>query len=879
TSVATARVFVLGSMGGIYIPSAFVCNNGEPFEVSASNVAGETGTFKLLNVNEQEVAGLNDLGNNTAMIDPALLIEGSYTVEYNYFDGVVHHLRKTFDLESVTTPMVLNLTDESYCQNITPFQLEADDENARFSGPGVAVTDNGYMFDPSGVNPGNIKIFCENVSEHGCSEGMETTVEILAAPQTQFTLNTQCIPSTGGQVSFDNLTPEKLSVESWVWDFGDPSSGEQNQSSNINPVHTYTSSGARSISLTATNFNGCAETALKETTIGAIPSADFTWISDCYLPGRATGFLDRSVITDSPDSQTLRWTFMDKEGTILDAAHSGSSADTLWYEFTGAEGYMVQLIAESEIGCTDSILREIDMRPTVVLTDEGYLEEFNQGDGQWVVKSEEGPTSWVLSEPDFSGFDAIAGDHAWHTQFPAGTVGYLEHSWVQSPCFDFSDIEKGMIQMNVMKSFVPNLNGAVLQYRDIVEEGWKIIGESTPGVNWYNVVNLINKPGGSGTAWGLEVFHPDQEWVRTAHDLNGLNGKTNVSFRIAIASTGAQGIGNQGFAFDDVFIGERTKHSVLEHFTNASTRESRLADNLIDSLSQRHSEDIIDIQYHTDFPGEDPMNDNNPFPANSRTFYYGIEEIPYAVLDGGILDAYRYDFPDLKSTPLLDEIALASLEVPPFGIHLSVDWMDTGLESAVTVTCTHGSFPENIQLYTVVFEKEVTVYKGLNGDTLFRNVVLDMLPDPTGSLLGKDWNQGDSVSRTYSWTYQPYMEDISDLGVVAFIQERETGKILQAEVSYRKWDVGIDEGHVLTSLNVFPNPVKDMLYVNLGRTSEATGMLRLVDMNGREVIAEQVPSGYQIYQMELGSLNRGIYILYWFEGGQFRGLAKIVKTE
>ena len=273
------------------------------------------------------------------------------------------------------------------------------------------------------------------------------------------------------------------------------------------------------------------------------------------------------------------------------------------------------------------------------------------------------------------------------------------------------------------------------------------------------------------------------------------------------------------------------------------------------------------------------MNDSNPFPANTRTFYYGIEQIPYAILDGGILDAYRYDFPDLKSTPLLDEVPLAPLEVPPFEIHLSVDWMDTGLESAVTVTCTHGPFPENIQLYTVVFEKEVTVYQGLNGDTLFRNVVLDMLPDPTGSLLGNDWNQGDSENRTYSWDYQPYVEDISDLGVVAFIQERETGKILQAAVSYRKWDVGIDEGHVLTSLNVFPNPVKDLLYVNLGRTSESTGMLRLVDMNGREVIAEQVPSGYQIYQMELGSLNRGIYILYWFEGGQFRGLTKIVKTE
>ena len=96
---------------------------------------------------------------------------------------------------------------------------------------------------------------------------------------------------------------------------------------------------------------------------------------------------------------------------------------------------------------------------------------------------------------------------------------------------------------------------------------------------------------------------------------------------------------------------------------------------------------MIDLQYHMDYPGYDPMNQNNPVPATARSFYYGIPEVPYAILDGGISDSYRYDFSDLKSTPVVDYIGLATLEIPKFDIDLSVNWMDESLEATTAVTC------------------------------------------------------------------------------------------------------------------------------------------------------------------------------------------------
>ena len=150
---------------------------------------------------------------------------------------------------------------------------------------------------------------------------------------------------------------------------------------------------------------------------------------------------------------------------------------------------------------------------------------------------------------------------------PTDIVDYRENSWIQSPCFDFSEVKRPFIQMEIMRSFIPEKSGAVLQYQDVIEDGWKTIGELTAGVSWYNSFDLEFEPGGSSIGWGLNVFNPDTEWVMASHDLNEVLGKSNVKFRIAIAA-GAQGsIDNQGFAFDNIYIAERSKLAVLEHFT------------------------------------------------------------------------------------------------------------------------------------------------------------------------------------------------------------------------------------------------------------------------------------------------------------------------
>ncbi len=880
-SVASKRVFVLGAQGDIFLPGKFVCDDSESFEVSAFNVAGVTGSFTLLNAGGQSVGGLTDHGDNSATVNPAALPAGTYTVVYEYFDQVTLYLRETFIVEAVPVPVITSPDEATFCQNSPPVSLEASVPGALFSGPGViGNASEGFIFDPAQARLGGNPITCTVMTENGCSRSTGMDVLVRFAPEVQFTLGDACISQEGENVTFSNQTGGKIMVASWDWDFGDPASGESNHSKAIDPVHFYREPGHRSISLTATTTEGCVAEYLLDTVIRHNPVADFTWISDCYFEGSGTKFINLTE-PGTASSDTMIWTFRSGTGEVLDEIGNRSISDTVSYLFADVDSFRVDLYAVNEGGCTDMASKEIVLRPTVQLKDQGYDEPFDESAGMWTVHAEDGVESWVWEVPEFNGYHQDESDRAWFTRLPSGIAGYLERSWVQSPCFDFSGTAHPLIKLDIMRSFVPNYYGAVLQYQDVREEGWKTVGEKTSGVEWYTGNQIVFQPGGSSVGWGMKVFQPDTAWVTAIHDLDTLAGNPGVSFRIALVTNGMQGIGNQGFAFNNLVITERSKRSVMEYFTNSGDENATYSDRLVDSLGSRYSEVMVDLQYHMDYPELDPMHENNPYPSNTRSFFYGIREVPYAVVDGGEVPAKRFNFSDLKSAPDAEYVKLLSLEIPSFDIDLSAEWLEDRCRINTLVTCEADHYQEYIQLYLVVFESSVTAYTGGNGDTQFRNVVLDMIPTPAGKLLGGDWEAGRTDTVANTWFYADYVEDVKDLGITAFVQDRITGRILQSAVTYFEKITGTDQKPVVEqrTLNVYPNPAKNSFFVNLGRTTEIAGRFDLLDMNGRIVLTEHVPPGYQICRIDIQHLDRGMYILRWHEPGRKPSFRKIVKSE
>lgn len=876
-SIDSAEVYVLGSDAAFLMQDSIVCSNDDPVTVTVLNLAGDPGSFRLLDSVDQPVQGLEDHGNNTATIDPSLLEPGGYRIEYQYnvIDDVI--LSKSFTLEPVTEPLILAPDIDAICQSSDPVQLSSNLGEAVFEGPGVTWnSQDGFYFYPGEAGEGMVSIICTSISDLGCRATTVKEVELLPAPEVTFGMSSACIPEGGEMVSFNNYTAGIEHVESWQWDFGDPSSGTENQSSLMEPTHFYQETGRKVITLTAVSHDGCSDTYTLDSLIDSKPQADFTWISDCVPDESGVKLVNKSH-SASGSIDTIIWRLSDHTGEMMYETGSASMQDTVALPLSTSGRYTIELYAVSHGGCEDEVSKELNLRSALQLDKEGFTETFDNTDGGWTVHAADGLKSWVWGIPDFSGYGQEPGDRAWYTQLPSGQQEYREHSWVVSPCFDFTGMERPLVRMNIMRSLVPVMNGAVLQYMDVLDEGWKTVGTGTPGIGWYNTTDILQQPGGSSEGWGLEVFDPDEDWVEVAHDLEQVSGSTNVTFRLALATNGRESLGNQGFAFDDFSIGERTKMTVLEHFTDYSDDSSRIADDLIDAIGKKYRKDVIDLQYHLSYHGLDPMNANNPDPASTRAFNYGVRYVPYTVLEGGGNEGLRFSLAELKENSMGDRLRMLTLEDPAFELELDIVWGESGLQAQTIVTCREERYENPIQLYLVVFETSVTGYSGRNGDSQFRNVVLDMLPYPAGKLLGNPWVKGKSEVRMDSWNHRPWVEDVNELAVAAFLQDRNTSQILQAVVRYR--DQTVDNHTPDTPEDqfvIFPNPAGDFLYATFSALQVPT-RLDLTDLSGRVIIETEVPSGTGTIKMDLQSLPGGIYLIRRTESGSVLGTEKLIK--
>ena len=871
--------------GGVVID--LICESSGTYQFIGTNPDDIPGTFALFEASTgNPVPGHiidTDLTDDMAILDPVGL-DGVYRVRYSYQLGeVTRSVSSLFTVSLLDDIEIQNLPD-SVCKNDPPYPLvpvpSLSDPGATytFSGPGVSGNQSvGYYYSPAStqVAEGWIQISLYYNASNGCQVSVNYSIYNSFVPTLNFSTTSSCIPSTGGLVQFDNLTSGKYAVESWSWNFGDPDSGPDNTSSEENPYHFYPRPGIWSVILNAETYDGCIASQGQNVVISDQPIVDFTWITDCFIRGEFISFLDRS---ESPYAtiDDLLWTFRTTSGGVLGQIASNSPEDTIRFPFTSINEYSVTLDVENDLGCGGSLTKIIALKPTYTLTTDGYLETFDDQPADWFVDSEDGTESWVIGEPNFTGFSPVAGDLAWYTDLPS-TPEYLEHSWVESPCFDLSALSIPLVQLDILKSFVPGTDGAVMQYQHRVSDGWHNLGVVDGGINWYNSYGIFNKPGGSSFGWGLSLFEPDETWVHAGYAIDVLEDIPHVKFRLAIGTGEAKPLGNQGFAFDNFRIGERVRNSVIEHFTNSASSEAIEADEIVEQFVSDYSNLVIDLQYHMDYPGEDPMNLNNPVPPSVRSFNYGVPSVPYAVLNGGAGPEYRYDFSNPSEQPDGEVLKSSSLDIPPFNLNLLADFLGNRLEGNIKVTCKEDDFDSNIQLYVVVIEQLVTAYTGADQTTSFRNVVLDILPSASGKLLGNVWGSGISKSLDFAWDYASYVEDVDDLILVAFIMDRDHDQILQSASLKYSPGTGFENSQVTEeTLAIYPNPAREYVYINFGADVEQKGQLKIVDLTGRSVMTSEVLPGFSIQKLEISSLSQGIYLVQWIESGVLKGGGKLV---
>jgi len=104
--------------------------------------------------------------------------------------------------------------------------------------------------------PGTYIVSLTVTDATGCSDEMIKTVSILSAPNVNFISPEQTCAAT----ALPFVADVSSNVVSYIWDFGDPASGNANSAQSQNVWHNYENVGSYNITLTGSDIYGCEDT-------------------------------------------------------------------------------------------------------------------------------------------------------------------------------------------------------------------------------------------------------------------------------------------------------------------------------------------------------------------------------------------------------------------------------------------------------------------------------------------------------------------------------------------------------------------------------------------------------------------------------------------
>ncbi len=598
--------------------------------------------------------------------------------------------------------------------------------------------------------------------------------------------------------------------------------------------------------------------------------ADFKWDNECFEGQSLVNFYDKSdgggAVLDSH-----RWTFFFPEEPVF------KSGDSIALTFDIMDTYPIEYIVGSENGCFDTINKDLILRPIIPVSDLPYEEDFAGGMSDWLdyAATEGGTNSWKFGRPQGEKFNAATGVKAWYTDVL--DVLEEEQSYVISPCYDFTGSKRPMIKMDIWRAF-SQFDGAVLQYTFDNGERWFEVGAIDDGIEWYNQYNIWGIPGGQGLGWSDKT---DANWVESRHKLDMLENKDVVRFRIAYGAPDGYPSERDGIAFDNIWIGERSKKVLVEHFTNAGDTLCKRINEEFNEVINTNLEDIIDIQYHMSYPGADTFYVLNPGTSDTREYYYSLPDIPYAFIDGGRngADAFILNYREEQNE--LDEmdltLTLAALADNLFQLDISTTVGNNSLSIDVDVKAVQDEEEKDLTLQVAVMERLIKDVVGENGETRFENVLRDMLPNAQGTSFNRSWTAGDQESLSFDWFYQDVF-DHEELRVVAFIQDDATKEVYQAEIDNPFSLVSIEDNETGSGnrMNIYPNPAYDKAIVSFGKPLQKSAALQLIDYTGRIVYMDRLNGGEQLINLSLEGFDSGLYVVRVYDDKDLLYTEKLV---
>jgi hypothetical protein len=857
---------------------AVICYRDTTFNVRVTGLPDGMSVSSFVNSRNsiKHIAGATDANYSVKAAGHGL---DTLTLSYN-LDGVGYWVSKVVNIDSLGVVQIQNLlAGDKICDNRAPFELFTSMPGGVFTGP-VA----GNYLDPTKATGETSLSYKYTNTRTGCSTSAMVPFSIIPAPQVAFLPRDVCIESNKDSTYFMNLTVSSDPIFEWTWTFAEVGAAPSNKKE---PAFLYKNGGIHAVSLNARTVSGCTVTKTSSIDLGIRPIADFIWKNDCFAPGAKLNLTDATFTNFPVISRT--WNFNNGSLISSDLNPEYAMQDTGYV-------HVKYIVRTSYANCADTVSKRVYLRPTITIPKDGfYYQNFEAGKAGWGKDDSDPNLIWSFGTPDRTKINkAKSGVAAWYTRYASDKQGKTDTTSVISPCFDFTNIQRPMITLQAFKIFEKNRNGAALQYKTEGSD-WKYVGTLDDGINWYNSTLINGKPGGDKIGWTtLSEEKADVDYVPSSHALDELKGMKNVKFRLAYGSDG-NSLDKEGIAFDDIWIGERTRKVLLEHFTNTFSKKGSEATAYVNKIIKVRDKDVVNIQYHTNFPDDDPFYLVNPGDASARIFSYGLSKVPYSLIDGGYSNVLYASLSDYKAAPLdSNDLSRRTLLDSKFAI--SVIPKVTGgvltVESMVTAVAEFAS--DNLILYLAVTEKEAVSDKpAALGEVNFKNVFRKFIPDAGGIELKKKWTKGDTYSIAGKTWVIENIKNFSDIEVIAFIQNSQTKEVYQVTSVVLKTGKSVidnsklnknaigTENNILPAIitfGLYPNPASDKLRIEFSDKLASEADVRIFDFQGAVKKTYKVASGESELFIDDIGLKAGIYLVRISSGGVDLGFRKLIIT-
>lgn len=256
---------------------------------------------------------------------------------------------------------------------------------------------------------------------------------------------------------------------------------------------------------TSCNMSSTETVTVEITNFGAMPQSNFP--VEYSIDG--VDFVQEIINVSIEPGESIIFTF----SQTLDLSASGS------YDIIARTALNVD-----EDNSNDEMIKHVISQQGVIITDT-YNESFESGNGGWYAYGTN--STLELGTPNGTTIVGAAdGTNAWVTNL-TGLANLTEVSYLESPCFDFSNMVNPVFKASIIYNTTMFLSDFYLEY-SLNGETWDTVNAGDAVNNWYGTGMI-----GFGTWGGVS-----EGWINVKTNLPDLAGEPYVKFRF-VYNTGS----------------------------------------------------------------------------------------------------------------------------------------------------------------------------------------------------------------------------------------------------------------------------------------------------------------------------------------------------